>query len=124
MGSDDCWVWRRGEYEESIFVKSVKYSKTSTQLWAAIGIGFESRIPIFEWTGNSDMYIEAFKSSRFLMMVSQTFGERGWHLIQNSVNCHMSAPTLDAAFEACNAFRQWPAEFPESQPDRMSLENN
>jgi hypothetical protein len=98
MGPVNRWVRRRrGEYEEGIFAETDKYPRISIHLWAAIGIGFKSRVVIFEETVNLDVYVEALESSGFLRMADERFGQRQWNFVQNSASCHTSASTLDAA---------------------------
>jgi hypothetical protein len=76
MGLDNCWEWKRkGEYQKGIFVESEKCPKVSIHFCAAMSIGFKSRISISEEVFNSDVYIETLKSSGFLSMADQTFGE-------------------------------------------------
>jgi hypothetical protein len=102
---DNRWVWRwREEYEEGIFAEIDKYPRILIHLSTAIGIGFESRILVFEETINSDDYVEALESSEFLRMADEKYGERQWHFCQDGVSCHTITSTLDALFEVYNAF--------------------
>jgi hypothetical protein len=110
-------VWRkRGEYDEGIFTKIDKYPRISIQLCAAIGIGSKSRISTFEETVNSDICIEALESSGFLRMPVERFGEWQWPFVQHGASRHRSVPTLDALFEICNVFPQWPPNLPDLNP--------
>jgi transposase len=117
MGPDNRWVWRRrGEYDEPIFAQSDKYPRISIHLWAAIGVGFKSSLIFFEKTVDSDVYVESLKNSGFVNLADMTFGPRRWYLVQDGASCHTSSRSLDALFQLCNVFPEWPPNSPDLNP--------
>jgi hypothetical protein len=70
----------------------------------------------FEEAVNSDVYVGSLKTSGFVSLADATFGERGWFLVQDGASCHTSTRSLDALFEICNVFPQWPPNSPDLNP--------
>jgi hypothetical protein len=94
-----AWAWILVGYGGSHFAESDKNPQIPLHLWTVIGIGCIFHFSIFEEIGDSDVSVEILKSSGFLRMTNQTFGEQCWHLVRAGASCYMNTSTLDALFE-------------------------
>jgi hypothetical protein len=113
MGRDNHCVWRRGgEYSEGVFAETNKYTKFSIHTWAAIGSGFKFPLIIFAKNVDSTHYVDSLQKSGFFESEDGRFGSRQWYLVQDGAPCHTSFRSLNALFELCNVFPEWPPNSP------------
>jgi hypothetical protein len=57
-----------------------------------------------------------FKKSGFFESADGRFGSRQWYLVQGGARCHTSFRSLNALFELCNVFPEWPPNSPDLNP--------
>jgi hypothetical protein len=109
MGPDNHWVWRRrGEYSEGVFAETNKYTKIPIRMWATIGSGFKFSHIIFAKNVDSNHCIDSLQKSEFFESADGKFGSRQWDLVQDRAPCHTSFRSLNALFELCDVFPEWP----------------
>jgi hypothetical protein len=70
----------------------------------------------FEENVKSDVDVNSFKGSVFVELADMTFGQRQWCLVQYGASCHPSTSSLNALFEVCNIFPEWPPNPPDLNP--------
>jgi hypothetical protein len=92
-----------------VFAKTDKYAPISIHLWGANGVGFEEDV-------NSDVSVNSFKGGGFVELADMTFWQRQWCLVQGGASCHTSTRSLNALFEVCSVFPEWPSNSPDLNP--------
>jgi hypothetical protein len=85
-------------------------------VWAAIGSGFKFPFIIFAKNIDSTHSIDSLQRRGFFESADDRFGSRQWYLVQNSALCHTSSRSLNALFELCNVFPEWPPNSPDLNP--------
>jgi hypothetical protein len=97
-----------GSTKKEFLPKRKSFSKISIHVWSAIGIDFKSSLIIFEQKVNFAIYAEALIKSGFVELANATFGKCHWYLVQDGASWHTSTQSLNAIFEICNVFPEWP----------------
>jgi hypothetical protein len=65
---------------------------------------------------NSAIDANTLTKSGFMGLANATFDELHWHLVQDGASCHTSTQSLNALFEICNLFPEWPPNSSDLNP--------
>jgi hypothetical protein len=66
LNSDARWVWRRrGDYADSVFIDKVKHAP-AVMIYAAIGIGYKSKLVICHDTVDTSAYCQNIITSQMI----------------------------------------------------------
>jgi hypothetical protein len=113
MGPDNRRMWRRrGEYEDGIFAEADKYPRISIHFEQRLGSIFNLAFQFLKKQSIQMSTLRFWNRAAFFEDGRRKIGEQQWHFVQDGASCHTSASNMDALFEVCNAFTQWPPNLP------------
>ena len=116
---DNSWVYiRRGEWNDSVMAPKAKFSN-GIMCFAAIGVGFKSRLVVCKGAVNSREYIRCLEECGVRQAMDSKHGAFRWFLMQDGAPSHTCQETMKWLRDKINILPGWPPNSPDLNPIEM-----
>ena len=115
-GPDNRYIWyKRGETDDSCYAE---YEKASwgVMVWAAIGVGYKSKLMICRKSVNSHEYRRVIHESEMVKELNESKGSGQWIYMQDGATPHTCQQTMLFLKKQMNVLANWPANSPDLNP--------